>query len=165
MAEELKIQGITKSEKYQSLIPQIKSLVEGENNLIANLGNIASAIKYGMDFFWVGFYIVNGEELVLGPFQGTVACTRIKFGRGVCGAAWNRNETLIVDDVDQFPGHIACSSFSKSEIVVPGKDEKGAVLFVLDVDATEYSRFDTTDKIYLEEICKIATELFNQSIR
>jgi GAF domain-containing protein len=164
MAEDLQIQGNTKAEKYQSLIPQIKSLVTGENNLIANLGNIASAIKYGMDFFWVGFYLVEGDELVLGPFQGTVACTRIKFGKGVCGAAWKQKETLIVDNVDQFPGHIACSSLSKSEIVVPGKDEKGEVLFVLDVDETEYSRFDATDKIYLEEICKTASELFNLSI-
>ena len=119
MSDSIAISGETKEEKYLSLVPQIKALLEGETDLIANLSNITSAIKYGMDFFWVGFYFVKNDELVLGPFQGTVACTRIKNGTGVCGACMQKQETIVVDDVDAFPGHIACSSLSRSEIVIP----------------------------------------------
>ena len=118
MAEELNIKANTREGKYAELFPQIKALLEGEKDLIANMANICSALKYGMNFFWVGFYLVKENELVLGPFQGTVACTRIAKGKGVCGVAWDKNQTIIVDDVDQFPGHIACSSLSKSEILV-----------------------------------------------
>lgn len=162
MAEELFVSGSSKKEKYESLIPQVKALVEGERDIIANLSNICAAIKYGMDFFWVGFYFVKQEELVLGPFQGPVACTRIKKGKGVCGTAWQKKETIIVDDVEKFPGHIACSSLSRSEIVIPGFDEKGNVLFVLDVDDDKYSTFDETDRICLTQIIRIAENCFRR---
>lgn len=153
MAEDLTlIKDGTKEEKYESLIPQIKGLTYGETNLIANLANIAAALKEGMGFFWVGFYLVDKEdELVLGPFQGPVACTRIKKGKGVCGASWERNETLIVPSVDEFPGHISCASASKSEIVIPLKKD-GKVIGVLDVDSDELSDFDETDQKYLQQI-------------
>lgn len=160
MAENIVISGETKEEKYQSLLPQIKSLVEGETDLIANLSNISSAIKYSMNFFWVGFYMVKNNELVLGPFQGTVACTRIKKGKGVCGTAMEHQQTIIVEDVDKFPGHIACSSASKSEIVVPVFNTANQLCAVLDVDDDNYASFTETDKIYLEEICRIAGKLF-----
>ncbi len=152
MAEDLYIpKTASKEEKYQNLIPQIKGLISGEEDLIANLANIAAALKEGMGFFWVGFYLVKGSELVLGPFQGPVACTRIPKGKGVCGQAWAQGKTLIVPDVDQFPGHIACSSASKSEIVVPlKKGEK--VMLILDVDSDRLDAFDHTDQKYLEEI-------------
>jgi GAF domain-containing protein len=152
MAEDLIITGTTKEEKYIDLSKQIKSLIEGESDLIANLANIAAAIKYGMDFFWVGFYLVKQNALVLGPFQGPVACTRIQIGKGVCGKSWEHKQSIIVEDVDQFPGHIACSSLSKSEIVIPLLNSKNEVLMVLDVDDTTYSRFDTTDEHYLKLI-------------
>ncbi|MCD6065888.1 MAG: GafA [Bacteroidetes bacterium] len=159
MSETIHISGATKEEKYLSLVPQIKALVEGETDLIANLANITAALKYGMDFFWVGFYLVKNDELVLGPFQGTVACTRIKNGKGVCGTSMQKKETIIVDDVDTFPGHIACSSASKSEIVVPVFNTKNELVAVLDVDDDKYATFDKTDQLHLEEICKIAGEL------
>jgi L-methionine (R)-S-oxide reductase len=152
MAEDLIITGTTKEEKYIDLSMQIKSLVDGESDLIANLANIASAIKYGMGFFWVGFYFVKQNELVLGPFQGPVACTRIQMGKGVCGKSWEQKESIIVEDVDQFPGHIACSSLSKSEIVIPVFNSKNEVHMVLDIDDDTYSRFDTTDEHYLKLI-------------
>lgn len=152
MAEELHITQGSKEECYASLLPQIKSLVEGEEDLIANLANITAALKETFGFLWVGFYLTKGEELVLAPFQGTVACTRIKYGKGVCGAAWKEKTTLIVPDVDAFPGHIACSSLSRSEIVVPiYKDEK--VIGVLDIDSLELNTFDDTDKKNLEVLC------------
>lgn len=158
MAEDLTIIQGTKAEIYQSLIPQIKALLDGEPDLVANLANVSAALKEQFGWLWVGFYLVkpdskNSEEteLVLGPFQGPVACTRIKKGRGVCGAAWQNAETLIVADVEKFPGHIACSSLSKSEIVVP-IIRNGEVIGVLDVDATELDQFDEKDKKYLEEI-------------
>ncbi len=156
MAEDLHIATGSKEEIYKSLIPQIKALVEGEPDLIANLANICAALKEQFNWLWVGFYLVkpnaNGEdELVLGPFQGPVACTRIKKGRGVCGAAWRQAQTLIVPDVEKFPGHIACSSLSKSEIVVP-VFTNGIVTAVLDVDSELLNRFDEIDKRYLEEI-------------
>lgn len=154
MAENLTITSSTKEGKYKELLPQIQSLVEGENDMIANMANICSALKYGMGFFWVGFYIVKGNELVLGPFQGTLACTRIAKGKGVCGTAWEKNETLIVEDVDQFPGHIACSSLSKSEIVIPILDNNN-VIGVLDADSDQLASFDKTDEIWLKKITEL----------
>lgn len=151
MAEDLSIIRGNKQEQYESLIPQIKALLEGENDLVANLANIAAALKEQFGWFWVGFYWVKNDELVLGPFQGPVACTRIRKGRGVCGTSWAEAKTLIVPDVEKFPGHIACSSLSKSEIVVP-IIRNGEVLGVLDVDASELDEFDETDRQYLEEI-------------
>jgi L-methionine (R)-S-oxide reductase len=169
MSESISITGTTKKEKYESLLPQIKALMEGESDRIANLANMMSAMKFGMNFFWVGIYDVKncisskgeGEknELVLGPFQGPVACTRISLGKGVCGTAWKEKRTIIVDDVDQFPGHIACSSESKSEIVVPAFDKNGNVVMVLDVDSDQLSAFDEIDKIYLEKIISIIENL------
>lgn len=151
MAEDLTINNGNKEEKYRSLIPQIKGLLTGESDEIANLANVAAALKEQFNFFWVGFYIVKEEQLVLGPFQGPVACTRIAFNKGVCGAAWAQKETLIVPDVEKFPGHIACSSLSKSEIVLPilKNDE---VVAVLDVDSDLLNTFDLIDKKYLTEI-------------
>jgi len=151
MAEDLTLHQGTKKEQYISLIPQIKGLMTGEDNLIANLGNIAAALKEQFNWLWVGFYWVIDEELVLAPFQGPVACTRIKKGRGVCGTSWEKGITLIVEDVEKFPGHIACSSASRSEIVVP-VFQNGKIVGVLDVDSTELAHFDTTDQQYLEEI-------------
>lgn len=152
MAEDLIVHSGLKEEKYKTLIPQLKALCEGETNRIANLANVAAAIKQTFDYFWVGFYLVEGEELVLGPFQGTIACTRIQKNKGVCGTAWERKETILVDDVNEFPGHIACSSLSQSEIVVPLiKDQE--VIGVLDVDHSETNTFDVIDEKYLNEIC------------
>lgn len=151
MAEDLTIATGTKQEQYEALIPQIKGLLEGETDLIANLANVAGALKEQFNWLWVGFYLVKKEELVLGPFQGPVACTRIRKGKGVCGSSWAERKTLIVPDVEKFPGHIACSTASKSEIVVPilFNDE---VVGVLDVDSKELDQFDTTDQFYLEQI-------------
>ena len=154
MSEDLKIATGDKAEQYQTLMPQIKVLIEGEPDLVANLANIAAALKEQFGWFWVGFYLVKGEQLVLAPFQGPVACTRINKGRGVCGTSWAKAETLIVPDVEKFPGHIACSSLSRSEIVVPMIRE-GQVWGVLDVDSEEYDLFDEIDKIYLEEIVSL----------
>jgi len=151
MAEDLSIITGNKAEQYQSLIPQIKGLLEGEDDLVANMANVVAALKEQFGWFWVGFYVVKNNELVLAPFQGPVACTRIKKGRGVCGTSWAEAKTLIVPDVEKFPGHIACSSLSKSEIVVP-VIRNNEVVAVLDVDASEYDQFDTTDQQYLEEI-------------
>ena len=151
MAEDLTIAQGDKKAQYESLLPQIQGLITGEPNLIANLANIAAALKEQFNWFWVGFYWVIDDELVLGPFQGPVACTRIKKGRGVCGSAWEKAATIIVEDVEKFPGHIACSSLSKSEIVVPVFKE-GKIIGVLDVDSSELSQFDTTDQVYLEKI-------------
>lgn len=153
MAEDLVLIDGGKSTKYASLIPQIKALVGDETDAVANLANIAAALKEAFGFFWVGFYLVKDDSLVLGPFQGPVACTRIQKGRGVCGTAWEQKETLIVDDVDAFPGHIACSSLSKSEIVVPLVKEC-QVIGVLDVDSDQLAAFDGIDSIYLNEICE-----------
>lgn len=155
MAEDLLITGTTKEEKYQSLLPQIKSLLEGERNPIANMGNVCAALKFGMDFFWVGFYLVKDEQLVLGPFQGPVACTRINRGKGVCGTSWQRNDVIIVEDVETFPGHIACSALSRSEIVLPLHDASGSVVGVFDVDSSELATFDDTDSRYLKQILSL----------
>lgn len=151
MAEDLKIADGTKAEQYATLIPQIKALLEGEPDLVANLANITAALKEQFEWLWVGFYIIKGDELVLGPFQGPIACTRIKKGKGVCGTSWEKAETIIVPDVEQFPGHIACSSLSRSEIVVP-IIRNGQVLAILDVDSSEPDHFDIIDQRYLEEI-------------
>jgi len=151
MAEDLSIITGTKQEQYEALIPQINALIEGEPDLVANLANTVAALKEQFGWFWVGFYLVKKDELVLGPFQGSVACTRIKKGRGVCGASWAQEKTLIVPDVEKFPGHIACSSLSKSEIVVP-VIVNNEVVAVLDVDSDAFDQFDETDKRYLEKI-------------
>ena len=153
MAEDLLIVSGTKEEQYKTLLPQINALLEGEPDLVANLANVAAALKEQFNWLWVGFYLVKNEELVLGPFQGPVACTRIKKGRGVCGKCWEDKKTLIVADVEKFAGHIACSSLSKSEIVVPiFKDSE--VIAILDVDSESLDHFDETDKKYLEEISR-----------
>jgi GAF domain-containing protein len=160
MAEDLHIATGTKEEQYIQLLPQIKGLLEGEPDLIANLANVCAALKEQFGWLWIGFYLVKKEikseteELVLGPFQGPVACTRIKKGRGVCGTAWAKAETLIVPDVEQFPGHIACSSLSKSEIVIP-LFHNNQVVAVLDADSAGLDSFDTTDQQYLEKICSL----------
>ncbi|MDF2156422.1 GAF domain-containing protein [Algoriphagus sp. CAU 1675] len=155
MSENLFIpESASKAEKYEALIPQIEALITGEPDLYANLANLAAALKQAFDFFWVGFYLVKDEQLVLGPFQGPIACTRIAFGKGVCGTAWKEAKTQLVPDVDAFPGHIACSSASRSEIVVPVfKDEK--VAMVLDVDSDQLDDFDSTDQRFLEELMQI----------
>ena len=153
MAEELEIVSTeSKEEKYAVLLPQLKALVEDEENLVANMANIAAALNQTFNFFWVGFYVVEGKSLVLGPFQGPIACTRVAQKKGVCGAAWAQKEPVIVADVDEFPGHISCNSGSKSEIVVPGMDSDGEVKFVLDVDSDELDYFDSIDRQYLVEI-------------
>jgi len=147
-----------KAERYRTLIPQLKSLVEGESDFIANLANIIGALKEAMNFFWVGVYFVKNDELVLGPFQGPVACTRIGFGKGVCGQAWEQKRTVIVPDVEQFPGHISCNARSKSEIVLPAfKNE--LVFLVLDADSDQINAFDPIDEKYLSEIIQIIQKL------
>ncbi|RPD42002.1 GAF domain-containing protein [Chitinophaga barathri] len=151
MAEDLSIIKGNKEEQYASLLPQIKALITGEPDQVANLANIAAALKEQFGWLWTGFYLVKENELVLGPFQGPVACTRIRKGRGVCGASWEQAATLIVPDVEKFPGHIACSSLSRSEIVIP-LIRNGEVFGVLDVDSVELNGFDETDKKFLEEI-------------
>lgn len=163
MAEDLKITTGTKEEQYESIVSQIRGLMEGESDLIANLANITGALKEQFNWWWVGFYLVKGEELVLGPFQGPVACTRISKGRGVCGSSWAKAETLIVPDVEAFPGHIACSSFSRSEIVLP-LIFNGEVKGVLDVDSEHYAHFDTTDQAYLEKILQLIPEVSLQQL-
>ncbi len=159
MAEELFIaESAPKAEKYKSLIPQIEALVTGESDLVANLANIASALKFGMGYFWVGFYLVKNDELILGPFQGPIACTRIAKGRGVCGTTWAEGKTLIVPNVDEFPGHIACSSDSKSEIVLPAF-KNSEVALILDVDSDQLDDFDEVDRAYLEELMRVIENL------
>lgn len=154
MAEDLSLHTGTKEEQYLSLIPQIQALLQGETDLIANLANITAALQQQFNWLWVGFYWVKNDELVLAPFQGPVACTRIKKGRGVCGSAWQQQQTLIVPDVEKFSGHIACSSLSKSEIVVP-VFKNNELVGVLDVDSIELNTFDETDKKYLEQIVNL----------
>jgi len=151
MAEDLNVIEGTKEEQYQSLLPQIKALIEGETDVVANLANVAAALKEQFKWFWVGFYLVKNNELVVGPFQGPVACTRIKKGKGVCGTSWAEAKTIIVDDVEKFPGHIACSSVSRSEIVVP-MIKNNEVVGVLDVDSEMLNHFDAADQKYLELI-------------
>ena len=163
MSENISIPtGLPKTEVYAALLPQLHALVEGENDTIANLANIVAALKEAFGFFWIGFYFVKQENdqevLVLGPFQGPVACTRIGFGKGVCGAAWKERKTFVIPDVDQFPGHIACSSLSRSEIVVPVFVNQ-KVVGVLDIDSTELSTFDQDDAKALEEVAKLISKI------
>jgi L-methionine (R)-S-oxide reductase len=155
MAEELILPTGTKQERYEALLPQIKALISNEPNRIANMANVCAALKQGLHFFWVGFYLVDQHELVLGPFQGPVACTRIAKGKGVCGTAWQNEKTILVPDVEQFPGHIACSAQSKSEIVVPLLNAQNNCYGVLDVDSDRLNDFDETDRFYLEKICTL----------
>ena len=153
MAESLNVTTNSNKEvKFQELLPQLKALIEGESNLIANLANISAALKEVFGWWWVGFYLVNDNELVLGPFQGSIACTRIQFGKGVCGTAWKEKKSILVPDVDKFPGHIACSSASKSEIVVPLFNHENKVMGVLDVDSEYFDVLDEVDVRYLEKI-------------
>lgn len=151
MAEELKIAHGGKNERYDLLYRQVVALTEGECDTIANMANIAAMIHATIEPLWTGFYRVVGDELVLGPFQGPLACSRIKYGKGVCGTSWQRSETIVVVDVEKFPGHIACSSLSRSEIVVPIVSD-GVVVAVLDIDSTQLATFDETDKLWLEKI-------------
>ncbi|MBC9229646.1 GAF domain-containing protein [bacterium SPL81] len=151
MAEELVLQQGHKADQYQSILPQIHAIIEDETDMIANLANICAALKQQFDWFWIGFYLVKDRELVLGPFQGPIACTRIAKGRGVCGAAWQQQQVMIVPDVDQFPGHIACSSASKSEIVLPIM-RNGDCVGVLDIDSEELNQFDEIDAEYLQQL-------------
>jgi L-methionine (R)-S-oxide reductase len=151
MAEDLSITQGTKQQQYQTLLPQIKALIQGEPDIIANLANITAALKEQFNWLWVGFYLVKNNELVLGPFQGPVACTRIQLGRGVCGSAWQQATTLIVPDVTAFAGHIACSSLSVSEIVIPIL-VNNTVVGVLDIDSVQFNHFDAVDKMYLQQI-------------
>ena len=155
MAEELKIFGETKSEIYDGLYRQIEAVIESEGDIIANMANISAMISGTFGFWWTGFYRVCAEQLVLGPFQGPMACTCIAFGKGVCGTAWKLRQTVIVPDVDAFPGHIACSSASRSEIVVPVFDSQGSVTAVLDIDSSELDTFDETDGFWLEKIVSL----------
>ncbi len=173
MAETITVSGYTKKEQYESLIPQIYALIEGENDSIANISNIVAALKFSMNYFWAGIYFVKpissvfsvsenhkndfpkGVDLVLGPFQGPVACTRIAYGKGVCGKSWELKKTIIVKDVDKFTGHIACSSLSKSEIALPAVNKNGDVFLILDIDSEHLDNFDETDKIYLEKVVEI----------
>ena len=158
MAEDLIVAVGTKEEQYKSLIQQIKGLVEGETDWIANLANVSAALKQQFNWWWTGFYLVKNNELVLGPFQGPIACTRIKKGRGVCGAAWQQEKTILVPDVNRFPGHIACSSASLSEIVIP-LFKNNEVIGVLDVDSEYLNYFDDTDRKYLEIIVKMVEKV------
>ncbi|KMN33502.1 MULTISPECIES: GAF domain-containing protein [Chromobacterium] len=160
MAEHLIIQGADKQERYQTLLPQALALIESETDQIAALANLCAALHSSFDWLWTGFYLVKGQQLVLGPFQGPIACTRIPFGKGVCGSAWQAGKTLVVDDVDAFPGHIACSSSARSEIVLPVFNAAGEVAAVLDIDSSELASFDAVDAEYLERIAAALARLF-----
>lgn len=144
----------SKEEKYKTLIPQIEALISGETDLVANLANTVAALRETFNFFWVGFYLVKNNELVLGPFQGPIACTRIGLGKGVCGTSWKEKKTIVVPNVDEFPGHIACSSASKSEIVVPVFNKQNEVVMVLDVDSDQLNSFDSIDQYFLEQLAR-----------
>lgn len=161
MAENLIIAGQTKAERYDTLLPQAFALIDTETDLIAAMANVAAAIHHSFGWLWTGFYLVKQDELVLGPFQGPIACTRIRKGKGVCGSAWQQAQTLVVPDVDAFPGHIACSSLSRSEIVVPLLDNQEQVRAVLDVDSVELASFDDNDRAALEQICQRFARLFD----
>ena len=152
---------MTKEEKYKSLLPQVQGLLSGEPDSLANMANLAALLHQEMGFWWTGFYRVEGEELILGPFQGPIACTRIAYGRGVCGTAWKEKRTVVVPDVEQFPGHIACSSLSRSEIVVPVHNSNGEVVAVLDIDSKDLNTFDETDKTYLEKLVNDISKSLN----
>lgn len=162
MAESLIIRGENKEERYASLLPQLKALAEDDAGQLAVLGNLMSAIKYGMNFYWVGLYEVKDRSLILGPFQGTLACTRIGFGKGVCGYAWQHKKSVVVKDVNKFEGHIACSTEAQSEIVLPVFDAKGEVKMVLDVDSEHLAHFDNVDEKWLGEVVKIIEKVINR---
>ena len=163
MAEHLDLQASSRAERYRELYPQLQGLLSRETNLIANLANTAAALRWAFGFFWVGFYLIEGEELVLGPFQGDIACTRIARGRGVCGTSWQTGKTLVVPDVDAFPGHIACSSSSRSEIVVPLRNTEGEIVGVLDIDSDQLSDFtEEVDRPALEQIAELLAPLFSR---
>jgi L-methionine (R)-S-oxide reductase len=162
MSESLIISGNSKEELYRSLLPQLAGLTQGETDFTANLANIVGALKQTFGFFWVGVYLVKGNQLVLGPFQGPIACTRISKGKGVCGTSWEKKQVLLIPDVDQFPGHISCSSDSKSEIVVPVVDEDGNVILVIDVDSNLLNDFDSVDQQYLEEVAGLISVLYQK---
>lgn len=155
MAEQLIISGVTKEQKYRELLPQLQGLLSGESDQIANMANLVSALQMAFNWLWVGFYIVRDKQLVLGPFQGPIACTRINYGKGVCGTAWQTGAIQLVPDVDLFPGHIACSSLAKSEIVLPVHSATGEIIAVLDVDSENLNHFDEIDAKYLAEIVKL----------
>jgi GAF domain-containing protein len=164
MAETLIIpQNATREDIYISLMPQLKALVMGETDLIANVSNITAALKEAFGFFWIGFYFVKNDELVLGPFQGPIACTRIKKGRGVCGTSWEKGEIIVVPDVDQFPGHIACSSLSRSEIVIPFFNSKNEVAGVIDIDSSLLNDFSEIDARFGEEIAKLVSSILSSN--
>lgn len=161
MAEQLIIsKEKSKEDRYKDLIPQLESLIGGEKDCIANLANVTAALKQVFDFYWVGFYIVKDIELILGPFQGTIACTRIKYGKGVCGTAWKEKRALVVPDVNDFPGHIACDSRSRSEIVIPVTNEEKEIVAVLDIDSEFVNNFDCIDVLYLEKIVSLLGKYF-----
>ena len=163
MAEQLHLQATSRVERYRELYPQLQGLLSRETNLIANLANTAAALRWAFGFFWVGFYLVEGDQLVLGPFQGDIACTRIAQGRGVCGTSWQTGKTLVVPDVDAFPGHIACSSSSRSEIVVPLRNVEGQIVGVLDIDSDQLSDFtEEVDRPALEQIAELLAPLFSR---
>ena len=163
MAEHLYLQASSRTERYTELYPQLQGLLSRETNLIANLANTAAALRWAFGFFWVGFYLVEGDQLVLGPFQGDIACTRIARGRGVCGTSWQTGQTLVVPDVDAFPGHIACSSSSRSEIVVPLRNTEGEIVGVLDIDSDQLSDFtEEVDRPALEQIAELLAPLFSR---
>ena len=149
---------MTKQEKYEELLPQVVAMIEGETNAVSVMANVSAMLHEAFGWWWIGFYTVNCDRLELGPFQGPVACYRIKRGRGVCGTAWERDETVIVPDVEQFPGHIACSSISRSEIVVPVHDDEGRVVAVLDIDSKDLNTFDETDSHYLELVANAVSK-------
>lgn len=158
MSETLLVADGSKREKYETLLPQVEALLRAETDAVANMANVAAAVMETFHFLWVGFYRVSGEQLVLGPFQGPLACTRIRHGRGVCGTSWAEDRTVVVPDVEQFPGHIACSSASRSEIVVPVRKD-GRVVAVLDVDSTALATFDDVDARYLEQLCQLMADV------
>ena len=163
MAEHLYLQASSRIERYRELYPQLQGLLSRETNLIANLANTAAALRQAFGFFWVGFYLIEGDQLVLGPFQGDIACTRIARGRGVCGTSWQTGKTLVVPDVDAFPGHIACSSSSRSEIVVPLRNTEGEIVGVLDIDSDQLSDFtEEVDRPALEQIVELLAPLFSR---
>lgn len=161
MSEELFIpENVDKKSLYESLLPQLQALVEGETDLVANLANLSAALHETFKWWWVGFYLVKDDQLVLGPFQGPIACTRIKYGKGVCGTSWKNKSSILVPDVEVFPGHIACSSLSVSEIVIPVFDRAGEVCAVLDVDSERYDVLDETDVFYLEKLTELLKTYF-----
>ncbi|HET6989829.1 MAG TPA: GAF domain-containing protein [Bacteroidia bacterium] len=162
MSETLIIAGNSKEEQYRSLLPQLVALTDGETDFIANLANIVGALRQTFSFFWVGVYLVKGDQLVLGPFQGPIACTRISKGKGVCGTSWEKKQVMLIPDVDLFPGHISCNSDSRSEIVVPVVDENGNVILVIDVDSNKLNDFDSVDQRYLEEIAGLISVLYKK---